>query len=235
MAEFDVSAPRKKYALVKKIRAWNEAHPNKRVEYYRAPGETVTRFDPKSKAIGNPARETLKNMQRAAGKAPSGQFNLETMKWLLPVGIRGEVMALAHSQLGMHEWPDGSNMGEIVKYLNAVGLGGGYPWCAAFVTWCLKKLGFQHFPANPAYVPSYYGWAKEKGILRPVDESELGDLWIWWKLQHIGFCDDTDPDDKIAYGLDGNVGLHGGTVTEVRRTAQEVTACINLEKMFALR
>ena len=115
---FDPAAQRKKYALVKFVRSWNEKNPGHQI--VRPPG-----FDPETDVIGTPAREFVKSLQRETRLTVTGQFDLATMLMILPPGIRSEVMALAHTQLGMHEWPDGSNMGEIVKYLNAVGLGGG--------------------------------------------------------------------------------------------------------------
>lgn len=226
---FDAAAQRKKYILVHWIRAWNEAHPADHISYAEG-------FDPSTDVIGPGARETLKKVQRIENWPHiDGQFDRDMLRFLLPHNIRGDVMASAHSQLGQHEWPPSSNLGEIVKYLKSCGLGGGYPWCAAFVTWNLKQNGFKRFPPNPAYVPSWHSWALEKQLLKPVDQSRLGDIWVWWRDQHVGFCDDTNPDDLIAYGLDGNVGAYGGSVTQVRRTSHEVTACIDLEKLYRLK
>ncbi len=228
MAVQDVSAPRKKYALKKFAEAWNKKNP----------GHLIVRPDgvnPDVTLIGDPARVWVARMQAACHLPVTHKFDRATMQKLLPPGIRGQVMAIAHAELGEHEWPPGSNMGEIVEYLHVVGLSGGYPWCAAFVTWCLRKSGFTHLPPNPAYVPSWDDWAQSRGLLKPVSESRLGDLWIWWKNQHIGFCDDTNPEDWIAYGLDGNVGSYGGSVTQVRRTSQEVTACVDLLKLRELK
>jgi hypothetical protein len=45
------------------------------------------------------------------------------------------VVAVAYSQAGVKE--EGRNRGPAVEqYLRSVGLGPGYPWCAAFVYWC---------------------------------------------------------------------------------------------------
>lgn len=236
----DPSAPRKKYALARFIREWNASHPEaQRITYYREPGEETSGFNPDSEVIGTAARETLKKVQRAV-KAPhiDGQFDRETMRLLLPEkdrGIRREVMALAHSQLGVHEWPPGSNRGEVLKYLKAAGVPFGAPWCASFVTWTLENCGVRAQPGNPAWVPAWHEYARQKKLLIPIDDSKLGDLWIWWRDQHIGFCDDTKPDDLIALGLDGNVGNYGGSVTHVKRTSGEVTAAISLVKLAAVK
>lgn len=229
----DVTAPRKKYALLKFVRAWNEKHPKQKIVESQG-------FDPETKVVGTPAREFLKNMQRVVGLPVTGNFDRATMLRILPPGIRGEVMSRAHSELGVHEWPSGTNMGEVTKYLHAVGLGGGYPWCAAFVTWVLKKENFTKFPPNPASADSWGLWAKQKGITKSLSKSLKGDLWCWeWgngdgMLDHIGFCDDSAPGDSIAYYVDGNVGAYGGSVTEASRSAGNIAVVIDLEKLKKL-
>ncbi|RBL88538.1 CHAP domain-containing protein [Chitinophaga flava] len=51
-----------------------------------------------------------------------------------------KVLAVALSQEGVEEHPRGSNAGpEVNQYLKSVGLGPGYPWCMAFVYWCMQQ------------------------------------------------------------------------------------------------
>jgi len=51
------------------------------------------------------------------------------------------VIDKAASQLGAQEHPRGSNDGpEVRAYLASTGLGKGNPWCAAFLTWCVKQI-----------------------------------------------------------------------------------------------
>jgi len=230
----DPTAKRKKYLLVGAIREWNATHPKQHVSY--APG-----FDPDTEKIGTPARETLRAYSRTAWHDTTGVWNADTMRRLILVrnpraGIRAEVMALAHSQLGVHETPDGSNWGPVAKYLEAVGIHGGAPWCASFVTWALKKCGLRAYPPNPAYVPSWEDWGRQHGLLIPVKDSKLGDLWVWnWDgglADHIGFCDDSNPGDPVAYYLDGNIG---NRVTQGSRPAAGIEVAISLAKLAALR
>ena len=55
-------------------------------------------------------------------------------------GLLQEALVVARSQLGVLETPKNSNRGrDVEKYLAAVGLGGGYAWCAAFTYWCLSE------------------------------------------------------------------------------------------------
>lgn len=54
----------------------------------------------------------------------------------------------------------GNNHGPMVReFLKSVGLGEGYPWCAAFVTYCLRKAGWLKFPRRPAAVSGWKEWA----------------------------------------------------------------------------
>jgi hypothetical protein len=54
-----------------------------------------------------------------------------------------KTIEIALSQKGATEHPPGSNRGpEVDEYLRCVGLDasrGNYPWCAAFVTWCIAE------------------------------------------------------------------------------------------------
>lgn len=236
----DPTAPRKKFALAKWIRNYNDKHlSSERITYYRAEGETESAFDPSTEVIGIPARETLKKVQRIWNVPVSGHFDNATMKRLLPVGLRGSVMARAHGELGVHEWPSGSNSGPVRKYLEAAGYPWAGPWCAAFVTWVLLKEDVEKVPKGAASVEVWLNYAHRHDLIRPVQKSELGDLWIWGMggnpHAHMGFCDDTDPKDAVAYGLDGNVGSYGGMVTQVRRASGLITACVNLEKLARLK
>ena len=75
--------------------------------------------------------------------------------------------------LKVQEQPRGTNRGARVEtYLKSVGLGGGYAWCAAFVTWCSKQSDPSHKVApNPAMAAS---WLK----FQPKSRKEVkrGDL-----------------------------------------------------------
>ena len=229
----DLTAKRKKFLLLRYVKRRNQKNPQ---HVIRIPEG----FDVQTARIGEPARELLRNMQRMTGLTETGRFDRETMKKLLPVGVRGEVMAFVHAELGTHEWPPGTNLGEVVKYLNAVGLGGGYPWCAAFSTYCLKKIGFKHFPPNPASADSWGRWAKQKGITKNKGLSTLGDLWCWeWgnsdgMLDHIGFCDEGIK-GSLAYYVDGNVGAYGGSVTDSSRYAGQIAVVIDLVRLHNLK
>jgi len=228
------TAPRKKYALLKFVRdQWNPAHPGKQIA-------RVEGFDPETEVIGEPCRDFLRNMQRAVGLPVSGQFDEATMRLLLPPGIRGQVMARAHAELGESEWPPGSNWGPVAEYIKAAGFSYGVPWCACFVFWVLTRTGFkrEHLPSGPAAVESWLTFGNGHHLLKGAGESQQGDLWIWEfggnPHAHIGFCDE-GVKGNLAYFIDGNVGANGGTVTDSTRAAYQIHAVIDLVKLSQVK
>ena len=57
-----------------------------------------------------------------------------------PSQLAERALKIALTQLGVKEDPKKANTGEQVnKYLAAVGLKPGYPWCQAFVNWCYEE------------------------------------------------------------------------------------------------
>lgn len=110
------------------------------------------------------------------------------------IDTHAEAIGTERALLIAHELADvekvrevGTNRGFWVeKFLAAVGLGGGYAWCAAFVFWCLvtagvpksmlpqRKDGF-----NPASVYGWYCWAVANGFAVSEKEAERGDLFFW--------------------------------------------------------
>lgn len=88
--------------------------------------------------------------------AIDGEYGPETEAALfstyIPKGssLIERVIAVASSQVGITEVPPGSNKGpQIDLVLKAVGLGSGYPWCAAFVYWCFQQACRQMDVKNP--------------------------------------------------------------------------------------
>jgi hypothetical protein len=124
----------------------------------------------------------------------------------------------------------------VLKYLKDIGLGPA-PWCAAFVSYILKREGIDRWPPNRAYVPSWGDWAKQKNLTKPLSQSKMGDLWCWnWDgglLDHIGFCDE-GVKGTSAYYIDGNVGAYGGSVTDAERPASGVALVIDLLRLAKL-
>jgi hypothetical protein len=63
----------------------------------------------------------------------------------------------------------GNNRGsDVEKYLRYVGLGGGYAWCAAFVSWCMSEADWPKF--RSARVSEFVAWGRRTGriLKKPV-------------------------------------------------------------------
>jgi hypothetical protein len=59
-------------------------------------------------------------------------------------------LSIAKTQIGVQEIPKNSNAGpDVEKYLKSVGLTKGYPWCMAFVFWCVKQSAIKTAIKNP--------------------------------------------------------------------------------------
>ncbi len=85
--------------------------------------------------------------------------------------LLAKVLEIARGEIGVLEDPPGSNRGQrIEEYLESTGLGGGYPWCAAFVHWCFeqaaKELGIDNPCINTAGVLDHWNRARQEGIRR---------------------------------------------------------------------
>lgn len=85
--------------------------------------------------------------------------------------LQQQALYYATTQLGACEDPPGSNGGvEVENYLASVGLGTGYPWCAAFVYWCYQQAANELSVPNPlvktAGVLNHWNLCLQKGGAR---------------------------------------------------------------------
>lgn len=160
-------------------------------------------FRPNINAFGKPARRLAFNILRHANKMhyaiPSRQFD-DLVK-----PMRVKVMEVVRSQLGTKEWPPFSNSGEVLRYLKSAGITFPAPWCASFVTWCLKKAGLKGLPDKPAWVPAWEAWAERKGWVVPKHKARKGDI--------VTFQFDSDATgDHIGF-VTRNLGIVKGITT----------------------
>lgn len=135
------------------------------------------------------------------------------------------------SQIGIVE-QGGANRGkEVNEYLASTGLVPGYPWCAAFVSWCFQQA--QVYAPRSAWVPAYF--TKNKLIyLRGKYQSkkpEAGDVFCIWyhnlgRPGHIGFIEVWGEEWVVT--VEGNTnegGSREGTgVFKKRRLQRQVYA-----------
>lgn len=228
--KLDPKAPRRKW----KLRRWFLQHGGRREDIPKG-------FRWQTPRVGAPARALIKMVQRMA-RLPhiSGQFDADTRRLLFPPPVRQRFMSVVVSELGTHEWPPGSNWGPVRKFLAAVNIHTGAPWCAAFVVWSLRKYGYKGpLPANPAWVPNWTAWARQKRITKPVALAAKGDILIFnWPgtdpaPDHIGFCF-SGLVSKRMWTVEGNIGSYGGQVAKTERTPGLIVMCIDLKKLLAL-
>lgn len=108
--------------------------------------------------------------------------------------LRAKLKQIYSSQIGVKE-EGGANRGKMVEqYLAVTGLGPGYAWCAAYVSWCFIHAGIDA-PVS-AWVPSF---AIQSHIIykrgEPIKEiPKAGDVFMIWydrlgRPAHIGFVD----------------------------------------------
>lgn len=136
----------------------------------------------------------------------------------LPVQERA--LQFASAQVGQREV--GKNAGPFVtKLLAAVGLGPGFPWCAAFVSWCLRNAGSTAGPSSGrAAVRNWARWASKTG--RSSATPTRGSLFYWLNdngTGHIGFV--TKVEGAQFHSIEGNTDDGGsregdGTYRRVR-------------------
>ena len=141
-------------------------------------------------------------------------------------------LKIALANEGVTEIPKGSNSGpEVNIYLKSIGLGKGYPWCMAFVYWCVNTACKDLNIENPLI--------KTGGVLRQWNETTLrkqpktsraikaGDIFIMEfskGMGHTGFV------EKVAggmiYTIEGNTNDDGSREGyEVARRQRPLSSC----------
>ena len=125
-------------------------------------------------------------------------------------------LRIATGEIGEEEKPLGSNSGTMVdKYLASVGLKPGYPWCAAFVCWCIqaaaKDLSVEHDVPVTAWTPDF---EKAPGFTKDVSTMYPGDLFLLHfngRIRHVGFVKNLIPKNPGWYEtIEGNTNASGG-------------------------
>ena len=137
----------------------------------------VTRKDLSVKILGKRNTEGINNVE---GQNAS---SIETNKtpW----------MDIAKTQIGVAEATGHNDGVQVEKYLKSVGLGKGYPWCAAFVNWSLNQVGIEGAGARGN---NYLNW----GI--SLNEPKYGAVAIF-NTGHVGFYAGKNGENyKILHG-----------------------------------
>jgi hypothetical protein len=148
-------------------------------------------------------------------------------------------LRVAKTQVGVKEHPPGSNRGPKVDEYQAVCGIQGQPWCACFVTWCLRQVDWKERGWNQAYVPSWVGTAHlAQHGLHTIGSSAVraGDIVCFdWEdngvADHIGFCAGVVRGGSFPT-IEGNTSAgnnsNGGQVQERTRSLSDVACFIRV-------
>lgn len=100
----------------------------------------------------------------------------------------------------------GTNRGFWVeRFLAAAGLGPGYPWCAAALTWTCDQLEIDRPPKGAAAVRNWVTWGIATGRHLPISQVQRGDLVYWLNRDgtgHIGIVSHVA--GSIVFTIEGN-------------------------------
>jgi hypothetical protein len=151
--------------------------------------------------------------------------------------LAAEALFVAQTQIDVREI--GNNGGAAVdRYLRSVGLGTGFPWCMAFVYWCVQMAATRLGTTNPL--------VRTAGVLRMWNETTLpkipgrstagiapGDIFIMnfgGGKGHTGFV--TRIANGIVHTIEGNTNDEGSRegyeVAERQRAISTITGYIKL-------
>jgi CHAP domain len=140
--------------------------------------------------------------------------------------LRQRLIDIASKEVGVTE-VDSSNTGKrVVQYQQATDLGGtGWPWCAAFVCWCVREwlgdrevrdvLGIgvsdvEDWRPRTAAAYGFHNWARERGLLVMDDSIDnvlhTGDI-VTYDFSHIGIV--TGDSGNMIYTIEGNTDAGG--------------------------
>jgi len=104
--------------------------------------------------------------------------------------VRERIMDIAVGEIGVREARNNNDGARVEEYLAYTGLGKGYAWCAAFVSWCYGKAG-RTAPRNawsPALFPMarrYTGQQVREGSVRPADLFAIYNQQLG-RINHVG-------------------------------------------------
>ncbi len=194
-----------------------------------------TGFNVRVNRWGRYARKLTEQVQAREKLPVTGNPDPGTVRAITP--FRVKLMRVVRGELGTKEWPAGSNWGEVKKYLAAAGFDFPTPWCASFVTYCVKKAGWERsLPAQLGWVPSWESWAKAREYTVAKARAKRGDIVTFdWDGdgvgEHIGFVTRNLGLVKQVATIEGNATsaeLPGGGVVRKTRLWSQVNAVIRL-------
>lgn len=127
--------------------------------------------------------------------------------------VRKKVTDIARSQLHVRELTGKNDGKEVEAYLKSTGLGKGYAWCAAFVSWCFHKAGVDaiHSARAADWFKQNLVW--KKGMLgQKMPVLKMGQTLGFWydNLGRIGHIVIVEKDMKTSVStIGGNTNTKG--------------------------
>lgn len=127
---------------------------------------------------------------------------------ILAGGTKGERVLLLMANLADRQKVReiGTNRGFWVeRFLAAAGLGPGYPWCAAALTWCCDQLEIDRPPKGSAAVRNWVTWSIATGRHLPISQVQRGDIVYWLNPNgtgHIGIVSRVE--GRMVSTIEGN-------------------------------
>jgi hypothetical protein len=140
--------------------------------------------------------------------------------------LRKELVFVAESQVGVRERTGKNDGAEVEMYLRTVGLGKGYAWCAAYVTWCHEELNIPN--PQSAWSPSWFNsnvvYRKHHVRIRPFTSRKGQVFGLYYdNLKRIGHVGLITGEGKLHYyTVEGNTSGEGvregdGVYRKIRR------------------
>ena len=170
--------------------------------------------------------------------------------------LRMKLVDIARGEIGTVESPANSNSGPRVRgYQLATNLGGtGWPWCAAFVCWCIREWGrfpevraalvaaghpvrtdaqFEKWRPKTAAAFGFHTWAIDRDLMIFDDSGKqalhTGDI-MTFDMSHIGIV--ITDSGKMIETVEGNTnsagGREGGGVFQKTRRLDEARRFIRI-------
>lgn len=104
--------------------------------------------------------------------------------------VRKRIVDIARKEIAVMEATGKNDGTRVEEYLAYTGLGKGYAWCAAFVSWCYGKAGLP-LPRNawsPAPLPNARRYTKERVQRGAVRQADLFGIYNQklGRIDHVG-------------------------------------------------
>ena len=140
--------------------------------------------------------------------------------------VRERIVNIAQHEIAVREATGKNDGARVEEYLAYTGLGKGYAWCAAFVSWCYGKAGLP-LPRNawsPALFPNARRYTKERVQRRAVRQADLFAIYSQklGRIDHVGIVQKMERSWILT--VEGNVN---NAVLSKRRSLATVYAFSN--------